>query len=391
MKIKKIIYILLIFIALFFNINIINAEENSEGSGSSDVMESVKDGFGLDDYISEIDKCAKDSEVENFDISGITDDLLNGRGVGYNKILTNIVSLLIGEIFSSLKGAILIFIIILLMAVLDGINIDKNSQIIDIAYLVCFITIASVTIVNFTQIISMFKGTVDILTKIIQIVSPFLIAILIGTGAITTTGIIQPLLLFIASLIGFIITYIVIPCITVSIALNVISAMSENFKFYELSKIFNKCSLWVVGIVLTLFLGILSLETSLSSSVDSLTVNVTQAAVSNFVPVVGKFFSDSLETVIGATKIIGKAGGIIGIISIIVISSIPLIKIISVMAVYYLLGAISEPICKDDRIKKYIKSFAEVYKTLLGILVGIDILFVISTGIILNLCGKIGT
>lgn len=381
---KKVLYTIVGVIMLFFITNDIYGVDDNK----SNVTEEIKESFGLSAYLDSIGECIQEANVSEFNISDFSNDLISGRGIGYNKIFQNIISLLGKEIFTSLKSAILILIIILLMAILNGIN--ENSQILNIVYLVCFIAIASITIGNFTQIISMFKNTSDILSKIVQIVSPFLIAILIGTGAITSTGLIQPLILFMASLIGFIITYIIIPCISVSVALNVISSMSDNFKFNELSKMFSKCAIWIIGIVLTLFLGILSLETTLSASVDSLTVNVTQAAFSNFIPVVGKFFSDSLETVIGTSKIIGKAGGVVGIVSMIVISSVPIIKIASVCIVYYLLAAISEIVCKEEKIKKYIKGFGDVYKTLLGILIGINILFIISIGIIINLCGKIG-
>ncbi len=382
---KKVLYTIVGVIILFF----ITSDIYGVDDNKSNVTEEIKENFGLSAYLDSIGECIQEANISEFNISDFSNDLISGRGIGYNKIFQNIISLLGKEIFTSLKSAILILIIILLMAILNGIN--ENSQILNIVYLVCFIAIASITIGNFTQIISMFKNTSDILSKIVQIVSPFLIAILIGTGAITSTGLIQPLILFMASLIGFIITYIIIPCISVSVALNVISSMSDNFKFNELSKMFSKCAIWIIGIVLTLFLGILSLETTLSASVDSLTVNVTQAAFSNFIPVVGKFFSDSLETVIGTSKIIGKAGGVVGIVSMVVISSVPIIKIASVCIVYYLLAAISEIVCKEEKIKKYIKGFGDVYKTLLGILIGINILFIISIGIIINLCGKIGT
>lgn len=382
---KKVLYTIVGVIILFF----ITSDIYGVDDNKSNVTEEIKENFGLSAYLDSIGECIQEANISEFNISDFSNDLISGRGIGYNKIFRNIISLLGKEIFISLKSAILILIIILLMAILNGIN--ENSQILNIVYLVCFIAIASITIGNFTQIISMFKNTSDILSKIVQIVSPFLIAILIGTGAITSTGLIQPLILFMASLIGFIITYIIIPCISVSVALNVISSMSDNFKFNELSKMFSKCAIWIIGIVLTLFLGILSLETTLSASVDSLTVNVTQAAFSNFIPVVGKFFSDSLETVIGTSKIIGKAGGVVGIVSMVVISSVPIIKIASVCIVYYLLAAISEIVCKEEKIKKYIKGFGDVYKTLLGILIGINILFIISIGIIINLCGKIGT
>ena len=154
---------------------------------------------------------------------------------------------------------------------------------------------------------------------------------------------------------------------------------------------FSGSAIWVVGVLFTLFLGVLSLESSVSSSVDSLTVKTTQAAVSNFVPVVGKFFSDSFETVVGATKIIGKTGGVVGIIAIILVAAIPIIKLASIVAIYNILNTLIEPIYADEKVSKYISNFTDVYKNMLGILIGIVILFIISTGIILNLVSKIVT
>ena len=127
----------------------------------------------------------------------------------------------------------------------------------------------------------------------------------------------------------------------------------------------------------------------MSSSVDALAVKTTQAAVSNFVPVVGKFFSDSFETVVGATKIISNVGGTLGIISVIIIAIIPILKITCITIIYSLLSALIEPICNDSNLNKYISGFVSIYKTTLGILIGVTILFIISTGIILNLIGQV--
>ena len=188
---------------------------------------------------------------------------------------------------------------------------------------------------------------------------------------------------------GFIVNYLVIPFFNISVAINVICAISDNLKLNKMAKFFSSSAIWVVGIIFTFSLGVIAIETSLTSSVDSLAVKTTQAAVSNFVPVVGKFFSDSFETVVGATKVVSSVGGTIGVISVVMVSIVPIIKIASVMLIYILLAAIIEPICNEENVIKYISSFASVYKNLLGILIGIAILFVISTGIILNLVNSV--
>ena len=240
-------------------------------------------------------------------------------------------------------------------------------------------------ITTFVHTISTFKATCVTVTTLMQVISPFLMAVLIATGGITTTGIIQPLLLFISSFIGYIITNVIVPFLSISVAFNIIHSLNSKVGLSKMSKMFSSSSVWIIGVILTVFLGILSMETSITSSVDSLAIKTTSAAVSNFVPVVGKLFSDSFETVVGATKIVSKVGGVVGIIAIICIMFIPVIKIIAVSIIYNLLSAICEPICTDEKVIKVISNFASIYKTMSGILIGIAIIFIISIGIILNI------
>ena len=131
------------------------------------------------------------------------------------------------------------------------------------------------------------------------------------------------------------------------------------------------------------------METTITKSIDGIYFKTTQNIVSDVVPVVGKFLSDSLDTVLGATELIGKAGGIIALIVTILIVSVPVIKIFVVFALYKILAALSVPINEDKILSEFINGFADVYKDMLGILIGITILFVMATGIIMSMLNYI--
>ncbi|MEG1203848.1 MAG: stage III sporulation protein AE, partial [Clostridia bacterium] len=358
---------------------------------AKDACSAMSNTFELDKYAGVIDEYAKKSGIDDISFTDITNDLITKNETDYSSIIVKVLSFFAKEIVGAIKGAISIFIIVIIMAIISSLELDKKSDITQIAHLVCFLALATITVATFIDTITMFKNVVSSLTGIMQVISPFLMAVLIATGAISSTGIIQPMLLFIASAIGGIVTYIILPFLSISVAINVICSISKNLKLEKMSKLFSSSAIWIMGIVLTVFLGILSLETSLTSSIDSLGIKATQTAVSNFVPVVGKFFSDSFETVVGATKVVGRVGGSIGIISLIIVALVPVIKIASIAGVYMILAALIEPISSDESTAKYITGFISIYKTLLGILIGITILFVISTGIILNLASSVIT
>ena len=370
---------------VFDSTNSVFSSDSTSLDSVQDITQSAAKTYNLDEYINTINSSVRENIGEDFNFKNMANEIINKNNINYKKIFMKLLDLFFKEISSAIKGAITIFIVVVIMAVLSNLELEKKSEITKIAHLACFIVIATITIATFVDTVKMLTNVVHTQTTLMQVISPFLLAVLIATGKITTTGIIQPLLLFLASFVGGVITYFVIPLLSISVAFNVICSISENIKLEKMSKIFSSVSLWTVGVVLTVFLGVLSLETSLSTSVDSLGVKTTQAAVSNFVPVVGKFFSDSFEVVVGATKIIGKTGGVIGIIGIIVVAIVPIFKLASIMGIYMLLAALVEPISNDELTSKYLSSIANTYKTMLGVLIGITILFVISTGIILNL------
>lgn len=399
MKTNKMILVVImcIFFTLFNNIyatDVFSQEsENVENVDNlnqvEDITQSASDVYNLDEYIDTINRSVSENLEEKIDFRDMASELINKNDINYNKLFTKLIGLFSKEVSSTIKSSITIFIILVIMAIASNFSLEKNSDITKIAYLACFILIATITLATFLDVIKMLKSVVSTMTTLMQVISPFLLSILIATGSISTTGIIQPLLLFLASAVGFVITYFVVPLLSISVAFNVICSISENIRLERLSKMFSSVSIWSIGVMLTVFLGVLSLETTITSSVDSLGVKTTQAAVSNFVPVVGKFFSDSFEVVVGATKIIGKTGGVLGIIGIIIVALIPILKILSIMLVYMLLTAIAEPLIGDSALLKYLSFFTDMYKTVLGILVGVAMLFIISTGIILNLVNNI--
>ena len=131
------------------------------------------------------------------------------------------------------------------------------------------------------------------------------------------------------------------------------------------------------------------MESTVTKSIDNIYFKTTQNIVSNAVPVVGKFLSDSLDTVLGATELIGKVGGAVALVSVVLIVSVPIIKLIIIVILYKLLTAFSEPINSDKTIRSFIEGFTKVYKDMLGVLIGIMVLFVMSTGIIMGIISRI--
>ena len=388
MKKRILKYLLLICIFFYLN-NVLAIQEENVEENVQDVTKDIADSLNMDNFLSIFEDYASENNIEGFDVSSLYNDLLSGNGIQYENILDSLVGNIFKEVKSSISSVTSIFIIVIIMAIVTSLELDKDSDVVKITKLVIVISISALLLKNYLDIVTMFKNIVNILGYIMQIVSTFLLGILMATGKITSTGIIEPLLLFIANFICFATEYIIIPFFTISVAINIVSRISENIKMDNLSSMFRKSSLYIFTTIIGIFLFVLSMESSVTKSIDSMYFKTAQNMVSNFVPVVGKFLSDSLDTVLGATEAIGKVGGIVSLIATILIVSIPIIKLILVIVLYNILIAISEPINEDKSIESFLKGFVGVYKDMLGILIGIMVLFVMSTGIILSIISSV--
>lgn len=237
---------------------------------------------------------------------------------------------------------------------------------------------------NFADIIKMTKDTIENMTGFIQMLIPLLITLMITTGSIISANILEPIILFVINFISNIFQSIIVPIILVSTALSIISKISDKIKIERIPQMLKSSTIWVIGITLTIFVGILSLEGTLSSSVDGITAKATKAAVSNFIPVVGKILGDAVDTVIGCSTILKNAVGIVGLIVIIIICIAPIIKLAVITLTYQLTAAICEPIA-DDKIVKLLGEMGGTFKILLAIICSISVMLIIGITLVLKI------
>lgn len=362
----------------------------SSSFATDKIIEETAGALDLNNMLDSLNEYTEDSKLgSELNLSDISKNLITGKNNDYSKIVQKIIDIFAGETISVTKNAIAVLIIIVIMGIFSSLEIDKNSSISTVVYLISFVIIVTILANMYVDIIKDYTKTITVLSSIMQTVTPFVMTVMIASGGIVSSNLIQPIILFIASLVGFLVNYIVIPFVTISIVMKIVSMMSKNIRLNKLGELFSKSSLWITAVVFTMFLSVISVKGSITTSVDSAVVKTTQTAVSNFIPVVGKFVSDSLESIMGATEVIGKAAGIIGIIVMTVVSLVPIIQMIVIFVSHKVLAALSETLIDNKNIIGIIDSFAETYKVLLGVLIGILALFIMSSGVLIKLIGSI--
>lgn len=375
---KKALFTIIIFLAIILQTNIKYAvsDENQE-------LQEQQEKFGISSFL-ESSKQYTGDFFENIDIDEIFNSAIKGE-VKNEKILTKIFDLLGKELHTGIKSLISILVIVLIHSILKAMSDNlENASLTNIIYYVQYIAIVTVIMTNFSDIIELVKDTSINLVGFMNSLIPILISLMLYTGSITTSSVLEPIILFMINFIGNLIQTILIPLTLITATLSIVSKIGDKVQINKLAKTFHSGIVLVLGVILTIFVGVISLEGTLSSSVDGITAKTTKAIVSSSVPVVGKILGDAVDSVLGCGIILKNAVGVIGVIIIIGICIVPVIKIGILMTSYKLMAGICEPIA-DEKVVSLLEQISTIFKVLLAILCSLSVMVIIGTTLVVKI------
>ncbi len=369
--------------------NITNHFSNVLNISSANYIDSDLDINGVEedveiyDFLEEAEKYTGDF-FEGIDINQIFVDAVAGQ-TDNQTIIFRILELILPDVLDSLRVVLSILVIVIIHSILKAISDSlENDGISKMIYYVQYILIITIIMGNFADIVKMVEDTVSNLVGFINLLVPLLITLMLYTGSITTSTIIEPIMLFLINFIGNAIQVVIIPLVLVYTTLVIISKLSDRVQIDSLSKFLKSGIVWFLGIILTVFTSVVSLQGSLGSTIDGITAKATKSVVSSSIPVVGKILGDVVDTVLGSGLILKNAVGFVGVILIIGISIMPIIKLGIISVSYSLLATIIEPIA-DSKITKLLSQIGDVFKILLGILCAIAFLLIIGTALVVKI------
>lgn len=382
-KITMILIAFFIFFSILLYSKPIYGTDEQTNVSKEEILQGQQETLGISSFIQEAQKYTKNT-FEDLNMGELFSSAITGN-IDNETIFKTIINMIGKEVVDCVRvlGSIIIIIVIhsILKSISEGL---ENKSISQITYYVQYILIVTLIMTNFADILSMVRTSINSLVGFMNSLVPLLITLMLTTGNIASAGIIEPIILFIITFIGNFITAVLIPFILISNVLGIVSKISPRVQVDKLSKFFNSSVVWTLGIVLTIFVGVLSIEGSLSSTVDGITAKTAKAAVTNFIPVVGKILGDAVDTVIGCSNVLKNAVGIIGVIVVICICIGPIIKLAVLMALYYLAGAICQPIA-DEKIVKLLEQMGDTFKMLLAIMCSVSVMLIVGTTLVIKI------
>ena len=367
--------IMILFFIILTSCHLVYATED-------DILKNQQESLGINDFIATSQKYTKDN-LDGINIQKVFKEAITGR-IGNTNLWNNLLNILGRETKTAISNIGIIMIVIVIHSILVAISENLGNQnVSQIAYFVEYIVIITLVLNNFADIIHMVKEAIINLVSFSNNLIPLLITLMLTTGSFVSAGVVKPILLFLIQFIGNFILDFILPLALIGTILAIVSKISNQVRIDKLAKFLKSAGVWILGVIMTAFVTILSLEGSITETVDGVTAKTTKAAVSTVIPVVGKILGDAADAVIGCAGILKNAVGFIGILVILGICLTPIIKLSLLSFTYYIASCVCQPVA-DERIVGLLDSIGDTFKILLAILFCISVMLIVGLTIVIK-------
>ncbi|GAX90905.1 stage III sporulation protein AE [Effusibacillus lacus] len=272
-------------------------------------------------------------------------DLLRGDGFTVQGVLLGMLKFLFFEIMhnSLLLGSILILAV--LAALLENLqNAFERNTVSQVGFAVIYIALIILSVNSFMTATGYAKQAIEAMSSFMMGSIPLLLTLMASSGAVTSAGLLYPTVVFVVNAFAGLVTTVVFPLIFFSAILLMVSEFSSRYKLSQLGGFLRTTGNWLLGAFFVIFIGIMTVKGAMGGVADGIALRTAKFATSTLIPVVGKMFSDSIDTVVGASMLVKNSVGVGGLLILALLCTFPALKIISLGIVYSLSGALMQPL-----------------------------------------------
>lgn len=244
-------------------------------------------------------------------------------------------------------------------------NSFEKSAVSKVAYSIVFMVLIIIALNSFHIAIEYTNEAIQTMTSFIIALIPLLLALIASSGGIISAAFFHPVILFLMNISGTFIQFVVLPFLFLSALLHIVSTLTEHYKVTQLGNLLRNWSIGLLGLFLTVFLGVISVQGASAAVTDGVTIRTAKFITGNFIPVIGRMFTDATDTVISASVLLKNTVGIAGVAILLLIVAFPAIKILMISFIYKFAAAILQPLgggpiikCLDIISKSVIYVFA---------------------------------
>lgn len=326
-------------------------------------------------------------------LDGDTRDLLSEAGVGSARIEEEITAERVFEAFSQmlrdklsgpLKAAAALLAVIILCRLA---NCFENTEIGTASSLVGALACAAVVVVPLAGLIANAKLVVDSSSVFLLASVPVYSALMIASGSAAAGTSYSLLTLAAGNAIPLLASALILPLLNIFLAFAIASSIS-SVKFDKLTGSLYNFAKWLLILLVTVFSGVLSVQTMLNSQVDAATNKAAKLIASSAIPIVGSAFGDAIAAIQNSVQIVKSGVGAFGILASLCIFAPAAIEAVLWVAVCTV-GQIAGDIFETPKISAFLGTCASVARMILAVIASTCAVAVVCAAVVLFVKGSL--
>ncbi len=345
-------------------------------SAEEDIYKEQFEQSGADEIINYLSDNAKDIIVEL--------DIDPSDSGWVNKLTPESVFKMVSSFFKEglkkpLSCGMAMFAVIILLAAantFEGFKIYNDLS----SFVFVLITAAGILLPLFSVIESAANAVKGISTLMIGFVPLFAGILTISGGAVTASGM-SFLLLAAAGAVGNISSFIIVPLMSCYLGVGMAGSVMPIGTTNRLGEGIKSIAMWVLSLSMTLFLGLLSVQTAVNRAADNLGIKTLKFMIGTFVPVAGGALSDSFTTLLGSVKLLKTSVAMFAALGIAIMVLPIIIELLIWRVTIYFLN-LSLDLFGLNLKTDVLKSADCVLAVLIGVILFVSTLFIISLAVI---------
>lgn len=280
-----------------------------------------------------------------------------------------------------LPKIIRIIIVIVILAICLSF-LKESNKLTDIIKNIGLLVILSFIIEPISRMLTDTVTGIKLSTVFINSYLPVMTSIIVASKKPTMALTYNSFSIFLSSIISNIADKIMIPLLGGMLSFSIISSISYEQYQEKILKTIRKFIVIILSLFSTIFTGLLTTQSILSYSSDSLLIKGIKFASGTFVPIVGSGVGDAISSIFSSFIIMKNT---LGVFIIIVILLINLPIIIELLLWYFILGfcSVFSSFLGIDSVTDIFESLSSILSLMNIIMFFITFVLVISTGIII--------
>lgn len=351
---------------------IIEAQENS-----LDLAE-------LEKFIQQVDE-EVESYLPDISLASLIKSFKEGQiNLSPQEILKGILNYFFHEVAVNLNLLGKLLVIAVICLILHNLqSAFENGTVGKLAYFVCFLALITIAISSFKIAVTAGLASIGKMVIFMKLLLPVLLVLLTAMGGLTSAALLQPFLMVFISFMGYFTEGVIFPLIYLSAVLTIANNVSDRFKVSRIADLVKQITKIALGLVLTLFIGVITVEGVAGAVVDGVTLRTAKYMTGAFIPVAGSMFADALDAVMGGSLLLKNAIGLSGVVVLATIVLFPVIKIIVIALIYRFAAAILQPM-GDSLISDTLEDMSGILFLTFAAVLTVAIMFFLTITIIIG-------